>query len=99
MHTLLYLFLALTVQIKGLWTGQGEGRRGRKGEGSESMGVLNKGKGGKLWGTLATDGVEGWRNFGQFSVQLTPQQIHAADLSGLMCQPLCFNAYTLFTDY
>lgn len=76
MLTLLSLFLAPTVQIKGLWTGQGEGRRGRKGEGSESMGVLNKGKGGKFRGTLvgwgvATDGVDGWWNFGQFSGQLT----------------------------
>lgn len=51
-RTSLPLSLALTVQIKGLWTGQGEGRGGRKGEGSESMGVLNKGKGGNsvvLW--------------------------------------------------
>lgn len=66
---LLSLFLRATVQIKGLWTGQGEGRGGRKGEGSESMGVLNKGKGeGGTWGLsggmgVATVGVEGWGNF------------------------------------
>lgn len=35
--------LTLAVQIKGLWMGQGEGRRGTKGEGSESMELLNKG--------------------------------------------------------
>lgn len=36
-----------TLHIKGLWTGQGEGG---KGEGRETMGALNEGKGGNLSG-------------------------------------------------
>lgn len=40
-----------TLQIKGLWTGQGEGRRGvERGEGRETVRALNKGKGGNSWG-------------------------------------------------